>query len=251
MARESRVGVVRGAARPVGRGLRASSRSGYRLDAVCLTELPLLVLDTETTGLGEAHLVELAAIRLDPGTAEQTFCSLVRPPFSIPPMAIAVHGITDEMVRYAPAAREPLLQFLRFSSGALMVAHNAPFDLKVLAAELFRNRLPLPRTYFLDSLRLSRLAFPELTCHTLEHLAHVHGLSGGGEHRALADARITAEVLRRCLARLGGDTLTLGELLARHGAPYSFDRAINTSRLIHGPVRRLSWDLSRHGREVG
>lgn len=209
-----------------------------------VSELPLVVLDTETTGLGEAYMVEVAAVRVEPCTGERTFSSLVNPPSHIPSMATAVHGITDAMVHDAPPARQVLPRFLRFCAGGLVVAHNAPFDLKILAAELFRAGLPLPRTYFLDTLRLSRRVYPGISCHTLEHLARVHGLDGGGAHRALADARVALQVLRRCLERLGGKELTLDGLLARHGAPYSFDRAIKVSRVIHGRVRRLKWDLS-------
>lgn len=167
-----------------------------------------LALDFETTGLDPARerVVEVGAIRFIPGEAGVTeagsLSSLVNPGIRIPRQVIAIHGITDEAVEGSPRFPEvgPVLQAL--ASGAYIVAHNAPFDLAFLRAELARAGLASPLNPVIDTRILAKAAFPGLTSYKLVDLATRFGIDKGRSHRALDDARTCMELLLLCAERM-------------------------------------------------
>src|SRR4029453_1347702 len=149
-------------------------------------DVPFVAFDTETTGLHTTdRLVELAAVRFRGDVVEGEWSALVDPGLAIPRDATAVHGIRDFDVSGCPAAARVLPSFLGFIEGAALVAHNAPFDIRVLALELVRSGLPLP-----GPRRSTR--------------ARAFGLPHGRGHRALADARVAGSLLRAYLRDQGG-----------------------------------------------
>lgn len=179
---------------------------------------PLVCLDTETASLGAApHLVELGAVRVVQGEIADHFVSLVRPLVPIEPEVSAIHGIRDEDVADAPSAPEVLERFLAWLGEDWMAAHNAGFDVRVLAFELARAGLAAPAQPVLDSLRLSRKLLPEASDHKLETLSEFLGLEEGEHHRALSDAVWCWKVLEACLERLGSPP-HLAALLACQGS---------------------------------
>jgi DNA polymerase-3 subunit epsilon len=178
-----------------------------------LGEIPFVAFDTETTGLHATdRLVELAAVRFRSGLVESEWSTLVRPGCAIPPEAVAVHGISDVAVVAASAAEQVLPTFLGFIEGAALVAHNAPFDIRVLALELLRAGLPLPDNPVLDTCALSRRLGIEVPNHRLATLARAFGVPQGRAHRALADARVAKDLLQAYLRALGRSA----ESLVRH-----------------------------------
>lgn len=157
-----------------------------------LNSLELVAFDTETTGLwaGSHRLVEIGAVRfrLD-GTVGDRFASLINPEKPIPKDAQAVHGISDQMVAGAPRAYEVLPRFLEFcGSKAILVAHNAPFDISFLASEMDRAGLIRPQLLVLDTVDLVRRTSPGLASYALVNLIAHFGLAEDQEHRALSDA---------------------------------------------------------------
>jgi DNA polymerase-3 subunit epsilon len=96
-----------------------------------------VALDVETTGLDPAvaRVLEVAALRLDPGGKPESFHALVNPGVPIPPEASAIHGILDRDVRGQPRFEDIGRDLYRVVNGADLVAYKAPFDLAVLAAE--------------------------------------------------------------------------------------------------------------------
>jgi DNA polymerase III epsilon subunit family exonuclease len=163
-------------------------------------DVPFVAFDTETTGLHATdRLVELAAVRFRGDVVEGEWSALVDPGLAIPAAATAVHGITDGHVSGRPFAAEVLPGFLGFIEGAALVAHNAPFDIRVLALELLHAGMPLPDNPVLDTCALSRRLELLVPDHRLATLARAFGVPHGRGHRALADARVAGSLLRAYL----------------------------------------------------
>lgn len=188
--------------------------------------MDLVVVDVETTGLlpEEADLIEIGAVRLSAGQASPgqasagqaspgqpcgaqvtgEFFTLIRPPGAVPAAITELTGIDDAMVRRAPPAATALRAFLAFARGAVLVAHNAAFDIAFLTRGCAGAGLPWPPAAVLDTAVLARLLLsPEQVpdC-KLATLAAYFGTGAEPCHRALADAQATAEVLAGLLRRV-------------------------------------------------
>ncbi|MBL8967350.1 MAG: 3'-5' exonuclease, partial [Spirochaetaceae bacterium] len=113
-----------------------------------------------------------------------------------------IHGIRDEDVRGEPdfAARAPALAEL--ARGAVIIAHNAPFDLAFLRAELERAGLPAALNEVLDTRILAKAAYPGLQSYKLVDLARFLGIDTGRSHRALDDAKTCAALFLAAARRL-------------------------------------------------
>jgi DNA polymerase III epsilon subunit family exonuclease len=182
------------------------------------------VVDVETTGIDHQHdaVVEVACVVVRNGREVRTFSSLVDPLRAVPPTAAAIHHLTDEMLRGEPtlSALTPILTHL--CEGAVIVAHNAVFDLGFLPMLAARPAL--------CTLRLARHCFPELPSHANQVLRYALsspvGHAPGVPHRALADAHVTASVLKILLARYRelGRPNHVDDLLAFAAAPIAFAR---------------------------
>jgi DNA polymerase III subunit epsilon len=192
-----------------------------------LDDLAYVVFDTETTGLlpkeGD-EIVQIAALRLVNGrrVAGEVFDTLVDPGRSIPPKATEVHGISAAMVAGAPDVATALRRFHGFAEGAVLIAHNAPFDMEFLRrreAEIgcrFDNPI-------LDTVLLSAVVYGMTESHSLDALTHRLGITIPEEarHTALGDTIATAEAFLKLLPMLKGKGLrTFGDVLAevrKHG----------------------------------
>jgi DNA polymerase-3 subunit epsilon len=110
------------------------------------TELPLVILDTETTGLDPAtdRIVEIAAVLLRPDGTHSSLSSLLNPGMRIPAEASAIHGIHDANVVDAPRFQDVWPGIRPLLDGAIVCAYNAPFDREFIRAEAVRS-LPEPR----------------------------------------------------------------------------------------------------------
>lgn len=158
-----------------------------------MLDKPYVVVDLETTGLdpSEDTILEMAALRFEKGHLVQQFCTLVNPGKPIPPYIQHLTGIREDMVREAPFLEEVLPDFLSILRGATLIAHNAAFDMAFLAKAL-GSPWSGP---VLDTLELSRILFPWFPSHKLHILARQFKLDLTEEHRALADAKATAQLL--------------------------------------------------------
>lgn len=160
------------------------------------------VIDVETTGFSPAtdRVVEIACVVLQDDRILRRWSSLIDPERAIPAYATNVHGITDDDVAQSPTLRDVECDLLRLCAGATVVAHNVSFDLSFLPMLQGHPRL--------CTLALARRAFPHAPNHknqTLRAYLRVDRdpmLRDLCAHRALADAQITAAILKRCLARL-------------------------------------------------
>jgi DNA polymerase-3 subunit epsilon len=187
------------------------------------SELPLVVLDTETTGLSPAlghRVVELGAWRLEGLQPVAQLETLLNPGRPMDPGASAVNGIVDADLADAPSIADvwPALEAL--VDGAVIVAHNAAFDAGFLAAELaYAGSGATVDNPWLCTLQLARHFF-FFGRNSLAHVATRLGVTYGRRHRALEDARITGEVFKRMLPLLARHRLhTIGDLLEAQGGP--------------------------------
>lgn len=166
----------------------------------------LVYLDFETTGLdpfGGDRICEVGLVRVRNRQVEAEFSSLVNPGRPISPGAAAVNGLTDRMLAGAPSFGELLPRLLELIAGATLVAHNAPFDLNFLAAELSRLGVPYPGNPALDTLKLARRYY-RFGSNSLLAIAQELCLGPAHPHRALSDAYTTKAVLERLVFDLTG-----------------------------------------------
>lgn len=183
-----------------------------------LEELPLVSLDTETTGLDviKDRIVAVGTVRLFGRQLFRscTFDTLVRPGRLIPVSATAIHRITNAMVAHAPEIGDVWPRLQENISGAVVLGHHIAFDLAMLGAAATRHGLPWAEPLALDTARLAASLDPSEKDLDLGAIACRHGITPLGRHTALGDSLITAELYLRMLPRLHDrGVLTLGEAI--------------------------------------
>lgn len=178
-----------------------------------LRDTTFVVVDLETTG-GRAtatgggtadQITEIGAVKVRGGVVLGELATLVDPGRDIPPQIVALTGITSMMVCDAPRIEAVLPAFLEFARGAVLVAHNAGFDIGFLRAAAARCDISWPRPPVLCTVKLARrvLTRDEAPSVRLSALAQLFGASTRPTHRALDDARATVDVLHGLIERIG------------------------------------------------
>lgn len=156
------------------------------------------VIDFETTGLSPAQgdrATEIAAVILEGGKVVDRYQSLMNAGVRIPSFIESLTGISNTMIRSAPAAAVVMREVSDFIGDIPLVAHNASFDCKFWDAELARIKYSR-RQEFACSLLLSRRLLPLAPSHKLGDLVAYANLPVAGRaHRALADAEMAASLL--------------------------------------------------------
>jgi DNA polymerase III subunit epsilon len=173
-----------------------------------LADLTVVVVDVETTGWLQDHaeITEIGAVRCSGGQLTGEFSSLVRPAGPIPADISSLTGISEHMVSGAPLVAPALRAFLAFAGDCILVAHNAPFDLGFLTSASAACGISWPLLPVLDTAVLARLLLgpDDVPDCRLATLAAYFGAQAVPSHRALADARATAEVLAGLLRLAAG-----------------------------------------------
>lgn len=171
-----------------------------------LSATTFVVVDLETTGTSarENAITEIGAVKMRGGEVIGEFQTFVNPGSPIPPFIVALTGITDAMVVAAPRIEQVLPTFLEFLGDAVLVAHNARFDVGFLKAACKAHVYEWPDPEVVDTLVLARKATTkeEAPNKKLATLARLFGTKVTPNHRALEDARATGEVLHGLLERL-------------------------------------------------
>jgi DNA polymerase-3 subunit epsilon len=196
-----------------------------------ITQLPenTVVLDTETTGFdpSEGHrIVEIAATRMRGGLPTgETYHVYINPERDVPQAAAEVHGLTTERLQNEPTFGQIVDAFLAFLGTDPFIAHNAPFDLKFLNAELERagrDTLAADRAH--DTVAVARRIFPGAQAN-LDALCRRFKipLTQREKHSALIDTELLTEVV----VEMGG-----GRQQSLFGAPAAATTTIQATQHV-------------------
>lgn len=169
-----------------------------------MSELLFAFLDVETTGLSTVfndRICEVAILRCQGAEDIDSWQSLVNPCRQLSPAAAAVNGITDAMVAGAPKFAEVADAILEKLDGAVLVCHNASFDLGFLTYEMAACNKKLPNLQVIDTLKVARRHFT-FPSNSLGNIATRIGIDPTGAHRALADVITTRQIFDYMIAEL-------------------------------------------------
>ncbi len=224
-----------------------------------LRDVTFCVVDLETTGgspeIG-SQITEIGAVRVRGGEVLGEFQTLVNPHAPIPAFIAVLTGITNSMVADAPSIDVALPAFLEFASGAVLVAHNAPFDVGFLRHAARAQGRHWPDFEVVDTAVVARrvVTRDEAANCKLSSLARVFRAATTPNHRALADARATVDVLHGLLERLGNIGVhTLEELQSLNARVSTAQRRKRhlAAGLPHAPGVYLFRDHQHHVLYVG
>ena len=204
--------------------------------------MKLLTIDTETSGLAPAEgtgVCDLAIACVDEDfEVYWKIESLIDPECIISPGAMGVHHITQEMVADKPTLGEFMrLQKYPFDDADVFIGHSVNFDLRFV-------RDYLPETFqTIDTLKLSRLVWPDLDSHKLQTLRYTFGLDAGSAHRAMGDVITTISLARHICEEVGTDARGLLQLM---NAPLPLTTRIKFGkhkgeRLCDLPITYVRW----------
>ncbi len=175
----------------------ADNSKGQSLDQ------PYVVFDIETTGLSNltCRIIEIGAVRVENGEITDRFSTFVNPEIPIPFRIQQLTSISDNMVEDAPTITQVLPDFLRFCEGAVMVAHNADFDMGFIKKACADQGIEREFTY-VDTVAMAQLLLPNLSRFKLDTVAKAVNVSLEHHHRAVDDAGCTAEIFVRFVKML-------------------------------------------------
>ncbi len=162
-----------------------------------------VVFDLETTGFSPVNdkIIEIGAVKVVEGKITDRFSTFVNPDVPIPFEIEQLTGIKDEMVLDAPKIEVILPEFLEFCRGAIMVAHNAGFDMSFISKNCQRQKLPCNYTV-IDTVALARVLLPSLNRFKLDTVAKALNVPLENHHRAVDDAACTAEIFLKFVKML-------------------------------------------------
>lgn len=195
-----------------------------------LRTLEIVAFDTETTGLALRRgdtIISLGACRIVNNRllADDTFDQRIDPGRSIPPDSTAIHGLTDDDVEGAPPLNIALPRFRDYTGDAVLLAHNAAFDMLAIHPPGHSVEFDMP---VIDTLLISRALDEGLDGHDLDTLVARFDLPSppGARHTALGDARLTASLWLALLPRLETRGIfTLEELLTLQASAFDKEDA--------------------------
>jgi DNA polymerase III epsilon subunit len=182
--------------------------------SVDLRETPVVLFDTETTGLDSEldRIIEFGALKVLDGKVVDEFWSFVRTDIELTQNIINLTGITQQMLDGQPEISEVLPKFLKFIKGSILVAHNAEFDMSMLRAEANRLGYELQWPCFC-TLKLTRRVFPGLPRYNLDTLAEHFKLTFEARHRAVGDVKVLNGIFQQILENDELGVTTWGDVM--------------------------------------
>lgn len=171
-----------------------------------MERMKFAVLDVETThgDPTQGRVMEVAVVAMNGTDERMRWDSLVHPRCYVPPFMVRLTGISDSMVRTAPAFSGVVRTLETLTQDRIVVAHNVRFDMTALSHEFARTGLVFERSTLCTE-RLGRRLAPKLEHYNLGSLCRHFGIQLVGAHRAMADAQATAALLARYIVEFGAD----------------------------------------------
>lgn len=227
------------------------------------------ILDIESTGgkYNEEGIMEIAIYRFDGHDLVDKFVSLVNPEREIQPFVTKLTGINNTMLRSAPKFHEVAKRIIEITKDAVLVAHNAQFDYRILRTEFRRLGYDYQRKT-LCTVDLSKKLLPDAESHSLGKLVRSLGIPVSDRHRANGDALATLKLFKLLLTKDLEKTIvkaitraeSLGQLTSRQldiveslpaetGIYYMYDK--DGEILFLGPTRNIKKRVNQHFTNVG
>ena len=155
-----------------------------------------VVFDIETTGLNSHtnEIIEIGAVKIKAGRIVDRYSQLINPGRPIPYHITEITSITDEQVANEPKIDEVIGKFVDFVGDAVLVAHNAPFDMGFIKREIKKYLNIDYQCSVIDTLQMARDLFPDLKKYGLGDLNKTLGLALEKHHRAVDDSQATANM---------------------------------------------------------
>ena len=162
-----------------------------------------VVFDLETTGFSPKNdsIIEIGAVKIKNGVIIDNFSEFVNPRRAIPYKITELTGITEDMVRDAQSIHDVLPRFIDFIGDSVVVAHNASFDCSFIAKNCNDMGLEFSPTV-VDTVQVCRFLYPELKSVKLNIVAKYLGVKLESHHRAVDDAKATADILLECIKKI-------------------------------------------------
>jgi DNA polymerase III epsilon subunit family exonuclease len=183
-----------------------------------LSNYSYVVVDVETTGLSpDDRICEIGMTKIENNEIVDSFESLINPEEKI--NNTIFHGIEDWMVRGAPVFGDVAHDIIDFMQDSVLIAHNAPFDMRFLRYEFSRLGTDLSHLS-LCTLKISRRLHPEFVSHRLDHVLYQYDIINKQHHRAGTDAESEARLFLEMKLKLEDRGLITLDSLNAWGLPY-------------------------------
>ncbi len=178
-----------------------------------------VVFDLETTGFSpiKDKIIEIGAVKVENGVIRDHYSTFVNPGVPIPFQITQLTSITDQMVMGSPDIETVLPEFLEFVGDAVLVAHNASFDVGFIEQNCRYQDIE-PDFTSVDTVALARFLLPTLSKFKLNVVAKALNISQEHHHRAVDDARVTAEIFVKFIQMLHDMDIYDLEKLNQYGA---------------------------------
>lgn len=200
----------------------------YNVQDVALADATYVVFDVETTGLSAVYdtIIELAGVKVHKGKIIDRFESFANPHRPLSEEIINITGITDDMLVDAPEVDEVLTNFKDWMGDAVLVAHNASFDIGFLNQGFQKLGFDKIENPIIDTLEMARFLFPDLGNHRLNTLCKHLNIELVQHHRAIYDAEATGYLLWKMVELLLEKDMTNHQQLNDHiGEGNAYQRA--------------------------
>ncbi|MCL0077681.1 PolC-type DNA polymerase III [Peptococcaceae bacterium] len=181
---------------------------------VNLQDVEFVVFDLETTGLTPSsnEIIEIGAVKLKGFEIVDEFSTFINPGRTIPAEIVRLTGIDDSMVVNALKPKEALKKFYEFIGDAVLVAHNAAFDMGFIRVHFDKYLNTTPYNAVLDTLLFARSLIPNLKNHKLDTVCSYLGVSLEKHHRALDDAKAALDVFKALLKKCDEENRNIKQL---------------------------------------
>ncbi|MFH1684578.1 MAG: exonuclease domain-containing protein [Candidatus Margulisiibacteriota bacterium] len=181
-----------------------------RVRGESLDNLDCVIFDIETTGLDPTtnEITEIGAMKSQGAELKDIFSSLVKPKASISAEITRLTGIDNDLVKDAPSIDKVLPKFIEFIDAAVLIAHNADFDVSFVKEQLKKTSDKELINGVICTVKVARYLLPGLTNHKLHTVASHFGLKAENRHRAMGDAELTFQVWTKFLPLLKEKQIT-------------------------------------------